>query len=216
MRTFGRVSLLLGLALALTTGVSAQTFENVPQAKPATTAAPAAGPGVKIGIINIQVAMVRTQEGRKASEELQAKFSPRYAELQKLQEEIRALEDQLRTQERTLSEDARLQILRDIEQKRKQGTRLQQDLQEDSEDAQTSVLQQLGEKMQRVIDRYVRENNLNLLFNHSPGGSPIIFASPTMDITEDIVKLYDQTYPVQAAAQKPVPAPKPNQAPQPQ
>jgi len=213
MRTFGRVSLLLSLALALTTVAAAQTFENVPQAKPAGTADPAAGPGVKIGIINIQVAMIRTQEGRKASEELQARFTPRQAELQKLQDDIRGLEDQLRTQERTLSEDARAQILRDIETKRKQGTRLQQDLQEDYEDAQSNVINQLGEKMQRVIDRYARENSLNLIFNVSPGG-PIIFATPTVDITDDIIKLYDQTYPVQAAAQQPVPAPKPNQAPQ--
>ena len=210
MRTFGRVSLLLGLALALTTGVAAQTFENVPQANPAGTAAPAAGPGVKIGIINIQVAMVRTQEGRKASEELQGRFTPRQAELQKLQDEVRGLDDQLRTQERTLSDDARAQIMRDIETKRKQGTRLQQDLQEDYEDAQSNVINQLGEKMQRVIDRYARENSLNLIFNVSPGG-PIIFATPTVDITDDIIKLYDQTYPVQAAQQKPVPAPKPNQ-----
>jgi len=215
MRTLGRLSWLLGLALALAVGASAQTFENVPQAKPATTTAPAAGPGIKIGVINVQLAMVRTQEGRKASEELQARFSPRQAELQKLQEEIRGLEDQIRAQERTLSDEARVQIVRDIEVKRKQGTRLQQDLQEDYEDAQTNVINQLGEKMQRVIDRYVRENNLNLLLNHTPGSSPILFASPTMDITEDIVKLYDQTYPVQAAQQKPAPSPRSNQPPQP-
>ena len=215
MRTLGRLSWLLGLALALAVGASAQTFENVPQAKPATTTAPAAGPGIKIGIINVQLAMVRTQEGRKASEELQARFSPRQAELQKLQEEIRGLEDQIRAQERTLSDEARVQIVRDIEVKRKQGTRLQQDLQEDYEDAQTNVINQLGEKMQRVIDRHARENSLNLIFNVSPGG-PIIFATPTVDITEDIVKLYDQTYPVQAAQQKPAPSPRSNQPPQPQ
>ncbi|MGH9805215.1 MAG: OmpH family outer membrane protein [Candidatus Acidiferrales bacterium] len=214
MRTVGRLGVLLGLALALVVGVSAQTFESVPQAKPTATAAPATGAAVKIGIINVQVAMVRTQEGRKASEELQARFSPRQAELQKLQDEIRGLDDQLRTQERTLSDEARGQILRDIETKRKQGTRLQQDLQEDYEDAQSNIINQLGEKMQRVIDRYARENSLNLIFNVAPGG-PIIFATPTVDITDDIIKLFDQTYPVQAAQQKPVPAPKPNQPRQP-
>jgi outer membrane protein len=213
MRTFVRVSSLLGLALTLVVGASAQTFEKVPQAQPTPTAAPAVGPGVKIGIINVQAAMARTQEGRKALEELQARFGPRQAELQKLFEEVRGLEDQLRTQERTLSEEARAQILRDMELKRKQGTRLQQDLQEEQEDAQAEVIRQLGEKIGRVIDRYARENSLNLIFNVTPGG-PIIFATPTVDITEDIIKLYDQTHPVQAAAQKP-PAPRSN-PPQPQ
>lgn len=192
----------VGLVLVLSAGVSlqAQKFESVPQA-PATQPAEA---GAKIGIINVQRAMAMTQEGRKALEELQAQFNPRQAELQKLQEDVRTLEDQLRTQERTLNDEARVQIMRDLEQKRKQGTRLQQDLQEDVEDAQGTVINQIGEKMQRVIDRYARENNLNLIFNVAPGG-PIIFATPTVDITEAIVKLYDQTHPVQTAA-----APKPS------
>jgi outer membrane protein len=205
----------MSLALALAVGAAAQTFENVPQAKPGeAAAAPAATAGIKIGIINnVHAAMARTQEGRKALEDLQARFGPRQAELQKLVEETRALEDQLRTQERTLSDDARLQIIRDIELKRKQGTRMQQDLQEDTEDAQGNIIAQLGEKMQRVIDRYARENNLNLILNAAPGG-PIIFATQGVDITDDIIKLYDQTYPVQAAQQKP-PAPRPNQPRQP-
>jgi len=198
-------------ALFLTGAVAAQTFESVPQAKP--EAAPAAAAGIKIGIINIQLAMARTQEGRKAGEELQTQFAPRQADLQKLQEDVRSLEEKLRSQERTLSDEARVQLLRELEQKRKQGSRLQQDLQEDAEDAQNAVINQLGEKMQRVIDRYARENSLNLIFNVAPGG-PIIFATPTVDITEDIVKLYDQTYPAQqASGQKPAPPARPNPPP---
>lgn len=205
MRIVRRLSWLFGLALALATVASAQTFESVPQAKPAATA-PAEGSGLKIGVINVQLAMIRTQEGRKASEDLQAKFVPRQVEMQKLQEEMRALEDQLRTQERTLSDEARAQILRDLDLKRKQGTRMQQDLQDESEDAQAAVLNQLGQKMKRILDRFVAENRYDIILNSSPGSSMILFATPTVDITDDIVKLYDQTYPVQAAQQKPPPA----------
>ena len=212
MRTVRRLSWLFGLALAVTTMASAQTFETVPQAKPAATA-PAEGSGLKIGVINVQVAMIRTQEGRKASEELQAKFVPRQAELQKLQDEIRGLDDQLRTQERTLSDEARAQIVREMELKRKQGTRLQQDLQEESEDAQASVLNQLGQKMEQVLRRFVAENRYDIILNSTPGSSMILFATPTVEITDDIVKLYDQTYPVQAAQQKPPPPASSSQPP---
>lgn len=197
MRTFRWMSWALASTLLLGVPVLGQQFENVPEAKPAAPAA--AGSQITIGVINAQLAMARTQEGRKAAEDLEAQFSPRQAELQKLQEEVRALEEQLRTQERTLSDDARMQLLRELEQKRKQGTRKQQDLQEDMQDAQTDYISRIGARMQQIIDRYARENNLNVIFNIGPGG-PVIYATAAVDITDEIIALYDQTHPVEATS----------------
>jgi len=61
MRILGQVSGVTAFALFLALAASAQTFENVPEAKPQSTA-PAAAPGLKIGILNVQLAMFRTQE----------------------------------------------------------------------------------------------------------------------------------------------------------
>lgn len=213
MRTVRVLGLLVATTVLLSSPLAAQKFENVPEAQatpPQATGAPA---GIKIGVINVQAAMARTQEGQKAARELEARFNPRQAELQKLQEEISALEDKLRTQERTLSDEARLQALRDLEQKRKEGTRKQQDLQDDLQDAQSTYVQQIGGKMQQVIDRHARENGLNVIFNVSPGG-PIIYATAAVDITEAIIRLYDQTYPVETAGgAKPNPSARTNPPP---
>lgn len=202
MRTTRVAVLLLVGALLLVTPAAAQRFENVPEAKPADQApAPA---GIKIGVINIQLAMANTQEGKKASEDLRAQFSPRQAEIEKVQREIRDLDNQLRTQERTLSEDARAQIARQMEQRRKLVTRMDQDLRDDIQDAQEELVNRIGGKMQQIIDRYAQEKGLNLILNIFQGGS-VIFATPAVDITEDIVRLYDQANPVQAAAPTPPP-----------
>ncbi|HKZ53510.1 MAG TPA: OmpH family outer membrane protein [Candidatus Acidoferrales bacterium] len=215
MRTLRLLGLLVATTLLLSLPLAAQKFENVPEAQPTPTQATGAPAGVKIGVINIQAAMARTQEGQKAAQELEARFSPRQAELQKLQEEIAALEEKLRTQERTLSDDARLQAMRDLEQKRKEGTRKQQDLQDDAQDAQTTYVQQIGSKMQQIIDRYARENGLNVIFNVSPGG-PVIYATAAVDITEAIIRLYDQTHPVETAGgAKPNPSARTNPPPKP-
>jgi len=215
MRTLRLLGLLVATTLLSGLPLAAQKFENVPEAQPTPTQATGAPAGVKIGVINIQAAMARTQEGQKAAQELEARFSPRQAELQKLQEEIAALEEKLRTQERTLSDDARLQAMRDLEQKRKEGTRKQQDLQDDAQDAQTTYVQQIGSKMQQIIDRYARENGLNVIFNVSPGG-PVIYATAAVDITEAIIRLYDQTHPVETAGgAKPNPSARTNPPPKP-
>lgn len=197
MRAIRPLLLSVAAGLLLASPLAAQKFEDVPEAKqPAPPAVPTTG--VRVGIINIQLAMFRTQEGQKAAEELQARFNPQQAELQKLQEEIRDLENKLRTQERTLSDEARVQLMREIEQKRKEGARKQEDLQDAVQNAQSDYVRKISEKMQRIIDRYAREKNLSLVLNVFQGG-PVIYATPAVNITDDIVALYDQTYPVEAA-----------------
>jgi Skp family chaperone for outer membrane proteins len=183
MHTLYRLSLTAAMVLVLATPLAAQKFEDVPEAQAAPTQATGATAGTKVGVINVQAAMARTQEGQKAAQE------------------------KVRTQERTLSEEARLQALRDIEQKRKQGTRMQEDLQGELQNAQTDYLNQIGGKMQQILDRYAREKELNLILNVAPGG-PVIYATATVDITEAIIALYDQTHPVQTAsgAQQPAPS----------
>jgi outer membrane protein len=201
MRTSRVLISALAATLLVVAALAAQQFESVPQAQ-STPTTPSATPGAgsQIGIINFQLAMTRTQEGQKALQELEARFSPQQQELQKLQEEIRALEEQLRSQERTLSDEARRELLREAEQKQKRGTRLQQDLQDEMQNAQADYINDIGGKMQQVLNRYGRENNLSVIFNVSAQGSSILQWSPGVDITEEVIQMYDQTYPVQTSS----------------
>lgn len=201
MRTNRGVLLTAIAGLLLAGPLAAQQFENVPEAKPQAPA-PA---GVNVGVLNLQAAVYATQEGKKALEDLRAHFIPRRAELEKLQREVGDLESQLRTQERTLNDEARYQLSRQIEQKRKLGTRLEQDYQDDAEAAQADLVNRIGAKMQAVIDQYAREKNLGVILNAFQGG-PVIYATQAVDITEEVVHLYDQTYPVEKAASATPPA----------
>jgi outer membrane protein len=72
------------------------------------------------------------------------------------------------------------------------------------------VVDRIGRKMMDVLDRYARENGLVAVFDSSAQNSPILFASTSIDITQDIIKLYDQSYPVKAGGAAAAPAtPKP-------
>jgi outer membrane protein len=60
--------------------------------------------------------------------------------------------------------------------------------------------------MMDVLDRYARENGYTAVLDSSAQNSPILYASSNVDITQDIIRLYDQAYPVKAGA---APAAKP-------
>jgi len=66
--------------------------------------------------------------------------------------------------------------------------------QEDVNAAQADVIDRIGRKMVDVLDRYARENGYAVVLDSSAQSTPILYASTQIDVTQDIVRLYDQAY----------------------
>ena len=162
----------------------------------------------KIAVINVQTAILSTKDGQKAATELQAQFNPRQQDLEKKQAELTALQDQLRKGSATMSEDAKTKLMRDIDATTTRVNRDRQDAQSDLEEAQGKVMQELGGKMMAVMEKYAMQNGYAVVLDVSNPQTPVLWAASAVDITNDIVKLYDQAYPGTAAATA-VPAAKP-------
>src|SRR5690348_6553465 len=80
---------------------------------------PSTGIAGKIGVINIQQAIASTTEGKAALGELQKKYEPKRLDLQKRQDEISSLTDQLQKQSATLSDDERSRLSRELDDKQR-------------------------------------------------------------------------------------------------
>jgi outer membrane protein len=66
-------------------------------------------------------------------------------------------------------------------------------------------MQDLGNKIMDVIIKYATQNGYTMVVDVSSPQTPVLWAAPEVDITQDIVKLYDQAHPGGAAA-TPAPA----------
>lgn len=163
----------------------------------------------KVGIINIQAAIGSTAEGKQASSELQSQFAPRQAELQQLQKQIQDIQSRLQTGQTTLSE-AEMERLND-EGQRDQRTlqRKQQDAQADLQDAQQDAFNRIGRKMMTVLDKYAKEHGYSLILDTSSQQTPVVYASNQVDVTQEIIHLYDEAYPVAGASSTPAAPTKP-------
>ena len=158
----------------------------------AVAAAQTAAPN-KVGVIQIQSALVATRDGQKAAKELEEKMAPRKKELDGKQQEIRDLQERLAKGGNTLSDSAKDELTRNIDLKTKNFNRDVQDAQADLEQEQMKVLNQLGQKMMQVIDRYAQANGFSVILDVSNQNTPVLYASNTVDITKEIVDLYDKT-----------------------
>ena len=164
----------------------------------------------KVAVINIQGAIVSTKDGQKAASELDAKTQPKKKELEQKQNEINGLQDQFNKGQNTLSDATKNDLYKNIELKKKNLQRDVEDAQAELEQDQQKILQQLGQKMIAVIERYARDNSYTLVVDVSNPQTPVLYASPSIDITKEIVELYDKSA---AAMSAPAPAPKAPAAP---
>lgn len=188
----------------------------VPAAWGQAAAGGAAATTTKVGVINIQAAIASTAEGKQAAAELQSQFAPRTAELQSLQKQGQDISGRIQNGSNTLSDEERARLQRQYDSLNRAFQRKQQEFQEDSQDAQQDVVNRIGRKMVDILDKYSKDNGYAVILDTSSQQTPVIYAANQIDVTQDIIRLYDQSYPVKGATSSTTPtAPKPAPRPAP-
>ena len=183
-------------------------------ATPAASPTIATGTGTKIGTINIEQAVVGTNEGQRDFEALKKKLEPKQNELKGQNDELENLQKQLQTQGDKLNEDARASLVKQIETKKKSFDRSVQDAQEDAQNQQKEIFQRILQKMAPVIVKHAQEGGFAMIVDTSNPWpqSPVLWYGEGGDITKAVVDLYNTQSgvpaPATSGAAKPA-APKP-------
>jgi len=164
---------------------------------PAALLAQSSGAPIKVGLVNIQEAILSTAEGKKSMADLQKKYQPRQQEIQKQNQDIQAITDQLQKQAATLSDDEQRNLNRQLEEKQKLLKRTQEDAQADFGADRDEMFRRIGQKMVKVIQDFAPKNGYSLVIGSDQ--VPIYYAATEVDLTDQIVKLYDAANPADAA-----------------
>jgi len=189
-------------AALLTVTALAQTG-TAAAANPAAPANTASSATTRIGIINIQNAIVMTNEGRRDFESLQKKFEPTQSTLNNLSQEIDNLKKQLQTQGEKLNEQARADMVKSIESKQKTLQRQAEDAQADFQAQQNEIANRIGGKLLEVLDKFAKQGGYSLILDVSGQQSPVLWAAQTTYVTQEIVNSYN----AQSSVAAPAPAP---------
>ena len=75
--------------------------------------------------------------------------------------------------------------------------------------AQQDVANSIGRKLADVLNKYGKEHGYALILDTSAQQTPVVYAVPEIDVTQEVTRVYDQTYPAKAATPKPAASPKP-------
>lgn len=189
-------------AMAQTQTASAQV--------PAALAPPAAPLAQKIGVIDMQKALTSTVDGQKALAEFQKKYAPREDQLKKETQELQSKQDQFRKTQAALSDEAKASMARDIDTLTRNLQRDQDDAKQDMQQDEQQITSQLAGKVEQAVIKYAVDNKFTMVFDDSGQPNNILFASNAIEITQDVIALYNKsvavTPPAPPAAPKPAPA----------
>jgi outer membrane protein len=204
LRSFLAIAVLSVIsAWAQTAGTSAPAGASTSPsaAAPVASAPVVTGTGTKLGTINIEQAVMGTNEGQRDFEVLRKKLEPKQNELKAQNDELESLQKQLQTQGDKLNEDARATLVKQIETKKKSFDRSVQDAQEDFQNQQKEIFQRILQKMAPVIVKHAQNGGFALVMDTSNPWpqSPLLWYGEQGDITRAVVDIYN--------AQSGVPAP---------
>jgi len=153
---------------------------------------------LRVAVIDVQKVLTQSSAGKVAYERLKKMQDDRITRAQKMDEEIKTLENDLNTKKMSLSEEKVNDITKQISDKKIAEQRYAQDADREVGEARDRELQALEAKIKPVIDQLGKEMGLAMIFNKFESG--LVYASDAIDITDNVIKRFnDATTPAAAA-----------------
>ena len=154
----------------------------------------------RVAVIDVQKVLTQSAAGKAAYEKLKKMQDDRVEKAKQMDEELRKLDADINTKRISLSEDKLAEMQKQLADKRISMQRYAQDADREIGEARDRELQALEAKIKPVIDAIGKEMGLAAIFNKFESG--LVYASDAIDITETVVKRFNDAAPAAAAAKK--------------
>jgi outer membrane protein len=138
---------------------------------------------LKIGFVNIPAVLEKAPQAEKAKKRLEQKFSPRDKQLVAQGKEIQSMEEKLTKDASVMSASEKANLEREIQNKKRDAKRSQQEF---SEDFNASRNEELGKLQRRIVEAVraiAKDEDYDLLLTEG-----VIYAKEQIDITAQVQK----------------------------
>ena len=138
--------------------------------------------------------MASVKEGQRQLQALAAWANPKRQELEAMRTRVAELTQQLNTQRTIASADAISQLENDLLQARRTFEDAGRAFQRDLESKQNEFLSQVATRVGTVASEYAAANGFDAIFVLN--AQPLVYVAEGADITDAVIKVYDEQYPV--------------------
>lgn len=154
----------------------------------------------RVAVIDVQKVLTQSTAGKAAYDKLKKIQDDRVEKAKSMDEEVRKLDADINSKKMSLSEDKLSEMQKQLADKRIAMQRFAQDADREVGEARDRELQALETKIKPVIDAIGKEMGIAAIFNKFESG--LVYASDAIDITDTVIKRFNEANPAAAAAKK--------------
>lgn len=144
----------------------------------------------RIGYIDLARVLARSAAGVAAREQLEREKATMQKEMDGKRVELDKLRDELEKKGSLMTADARRDREEAMERKRRDATRLADDFQRELGRKEQVLAQKVLQDITGVIERVGKQKGYYLVLERR--GAGVLFSAPEADLTDEIIKVYDQ------------------------
>ncbi len=147
---------------------------------------------LKLGYVDMERAVNDSQAGKDARQKFVAYMNKRRAEIEKKKNALDTMKQILQKQGALLSEDVRIQKEQEYQQKVREYQVYVKNMRDEARTKEMEMSKKIIRQLQKIIFSYANKEHYAMIFEKSRSG--LLYAADALDLTNTIIKIYNQEY----------------------
>ncbi len=148
--------------------------------------------GVKIGYVDINRVINESKAGKEIKRQFVEYMNSVQSQLKALQEEINKLREEIQTKGRFMDEETLKKKRLELERKMSDYKILYQDAQRELRQRDQQASEKVMGMLRKIIEKIGRKEGFTIILEKTQ--SAILYASPKIDLTDKVLKAFDEMY----------------------
>lgn len=144
----------------------------------------------RLAVIDVQRVLASSSAGKAASDRLKKMQEDRVTRAKQMDDEMQKLDADINTKKLSLSEDKLTEMAKQLSDRKIAAQRYAQDAEREMGEARDRALLELENRIKPVIDSIGKEMGLAAIFNKFESG--LVYASEAIDITDTVIKRFNE------------------------
>jgi len=143
----------------------------------------------KVAVVDMQRALNECDAGKKAKDQVKAKFERSQNQLKKQREDLDRLKEDYDRKATVLKDEERRNLEKDLEGRGLEFKRKYEDFQRDLKETDAELTKSIVEELYELVRDYGEKHGYTLVLEASSGA--LLYNDKTVDVTDEIVKLHN-------------------------
>jgi len=155
----------------------------------------------KVAVVDMQRALNECDAGKKAKDQVKAKFERSQNQLKKQREDLDRLKEDYDRKATVLKDEERRNLEKDLEGRGLEFKRKYEDFQRDLKETDAELTKSIVEELYVLVRDYGEKHGYTLVLEASSGA--LLYNDKTVDVTDEIVKLHNASPHKEASKRSP-------------